>query len=536
MDVTCLGATRTVTGSCFLCRHEGFSFLVDCGMFQGRRELEQRNRKPFPFDPRKIDAVLLTHAHVDHSGLLPRLVAEGFNGTIYATPATVDLCGIILPDSAHIQEMEAEWQTRKNLRKGRKPVEPLYTKEDAERTLLRFKGIPYESPVRLAPGLKVTFRNAGHILGAAFLEIDFARSGEGKRVVFSGDLGHKGQYIIKDPTPLEAADFVFMESTYGNRLHRSMEETLEELARVVREAALKKGKIIMPAFAVERTQELLYALHKLQADGRAPGLPVYVDSPLATSATRIFRRHRECFDQETLGLLAEGENPLDTPLLTFTRSVEESMGLNDLPGPLIIISASGMCNAGRIKHHLKHNLWRAENHVVIVGFQAQGTTGRRLVDGARKVKIFQEDVMVRAAIHTLGGFSGHADRDGLTEWIGGVKAPPEQVFLIHGEEESSLALAERLSRRHALPVEVPRLGERIRLGERAVRAAVPAPAPAGPEVGRLAVGLADRLRSLPERLAPGQIEGREDLWAALREKMEEVARIMDALEGGGANP
>jgi len=425
--------------------------------------LEEKNRRRFAFDPKRLDAVLLTHAHIDHSGLLPRLVREGFRGKIYATPATMELCQILLKDSAHIHEMEAEWQTRKNTRRGWKPVEPLYTTPDAEKTFDRFEAMPYDKPFHLTDSLGVCFRDAGHILGSAFAEIRF-KSPEGeKKIVFSGDLGQPGQFIVRDPTPLEQADYVFMESTYGNRQHRSLENTLEELARILVKAEADKARVIIPAFAVERTQEVLSAIYQLQSEGRAPVLPIYIDSPLAISATLLFRSHPECFDRETLEILERGDNPLDMPSMSFSHTADDSRRLNQLPGPLIVISASGMCNAGRIKHHLKHHLWQEKNHVVIVGFQAQGTTGRKLVDGAKKVKIFREDVQVKASIHTLGGFSAHADQKTLEDWIRRVAPPPSTVYLIHGEETASQSLADRLRATHK--VEIPSIGQEIYLAE-----------------------------------------------------------------------
>lgn len=530
MKVSCLGATRTVTGSCFLCKHQGTSFLVDCGMFQGGREADQKNRRRFVFDPKRLDAVLLTHAHIDHSGLLPRLVREGFRGKIYATSATADLCKIMLPDSAHIQEMESEWQTRKNVRRGWKPVEPLYTTEDAEKTLGCLQAVSYDTPLDLSDTLKVTFRNAGHILGAAFLEIIFSSSEGEKKMIFSGDLGQPGQYIVRDPETPEQADFVFMESTYGNRMHRSLEETLEEFAQILKQAARDKARIIIPAFAVERTQEVLSALYQLQSEGRAPVIPVYLDSPLAISATLLFRSHPECFDKETLEILQKGDNPLDMPSLTFSHTADESRKLNDLPGPLIIISASGMCNAGRIKHHLKHNLWDQKNHVVIVGYQARGTTGRKLVDGVKRVRIFREDVQVRAAIHTLGGFSAHADQKALEAWLRGVSPSPEKVFLVHGEETASEALAERLRGAFSFPVEVPSPGDEILLAELPEEAEKAALAEEGRMLSQSALDLVQRLQAISETLDGRTWDEQPLLRHQVQKQMRKIRRLTDKLE------
>jgi len=530
MKVTCYGGARTVTGSCFLCECEDVSFLVDCGMFQGGRESEQKNRRRFPFQPHRVDAVLLTHAHIDHSGLLPRLVRDGFQGRIFCTPATADLCGILLADSAHIQEMEAEWQTRKNLRRGAKSLEPLYTAKDAEKTLRHLQAVAYHERFSLSPSVQVRFRDAGHILGSAFVEITF-RDREGERTaVFSGDLGNPGQYIVRDHEQPEQADFLFMESTYGNRLHRSLDRTLQEFAEILNQAARDQAKVIIPAFAVERTQEVLYALYELQARGRVPVLPVYLDSPLAISATALFRGHPECFDEKTLKILQGGENPLDMPSLTYSQTAEDSKKLNTLAGPHIIISASGMCDAGRIKHHLKHNLWQEKNHVVIVGFQAQGTTGRKLVDGVKQVRIFREDVQVRAAIHTLGGFSAHADQRSLEAWVRGVNPAPQHVFLIHGEESVSEGLAERLRETLSLPVSVPHPDEEIflgRPGEEAPRAEAPED---GRVLGRNAVDLARRLQGLSDLFGEKAWDEDPARRYQMLKHLRKMARLADKLE------
>ena len=533
MRVTCHGGARTVTGSCYLCEHEDVSFLVDCGMFQGGRESDRKNRRRFPFEPEQLDAVVLTHAHIDHSGLLPRLVRDGFRGRIFCTPATADLTRILLEDSAHIQQMEAEWQTRKNLRRGMKSLEPLYTPEDAEKTFRYLESVPYHRDFPLSGGLKARFRDAGHILGSAFVEISFPDRGEERKVVFSGDLGNPGQYIVRDHEQPEQADYLFMESTYGNRTHRSLDATLDEFAEILNQAARDRAKVIIPAFAVERTQEVLYALYELQSQGRVPVLPVYLDSPLAISATTLFRNHPECFDEKTLGILEAGDNPLDMPSLTYSRTAADSQKLNTLPGPHIIISASGMCEAGRIKHHLKHNLWQEKNHVVIVGFQAQGTTGRKLVDGARQVRIFRESVQVRASIHTLGGFSAHADRKALEDWVRGVNPAPQRVFLVHGEESVCEGLAERLRESLAVSVTVPNPDEGLFLGpagEEDPRAVAPQEDRA---LGRNVRELARRLDGMAERFREQTWEGDPAMRYQMFKQVRKMARLADKLEKMG---
>jgi metallo-beta-lactamase family protein len=464
MKVTCVGAAGTVTGSNYLIEAEGVRLLVDCGMFQGSGQMEERNYLEFPYDPGPVTHLLLTHAHIDHSGLIPKLTREGFSGTILSTSATADLCKIMLADSAHIQEMEATWRNRKKKRAGRsRLIQPLYTKADAASAMEAFRPVDYGVEVILSPAARVRFNDAGHILGAAIVELWIKEGNREVKIVFSGDLGSTGQPIIPDPTYIKKADVVFIESTYGNRLHKTKESTYEELKEVIIAAQENGGNVIIPAFAVERTQEVLYVLNELFGQGRIPHVDVYVDSPLAISATQIFLDHPECFDEQALAKLRKGDHPLEFPGLQFTPSAEESMSLNQLKKTAVIIAASGMAHAGRIKHHLRHNLWRPEAHVVFVGYQAQGTTGRRIVDGARRVKIFGEDVAVNAKIHTIGGFSAHADRDGLLKWLGHFDPKPAATVIIHGESHSSTAFAEHVNERLGLKPMVPKLGEMIDL-------------------------------------------------------------------------
>jgi|FLOH01.1.fsa_nt_gi metallo-beta-lactamase family protein len=466
MEITFLGAARQVTGSCYLFETATARFLVECGMFQGGHEAPAHNHAPFAFDPSKLDFVLLTHAHIDHSGLLPKLTAAGYTGLIYATEATVDLLGVMLPDSAHIQESEAEraqrYRSRRRSQSSRETVTPLYTTVDAENCLLQLRPTRYDEDYSPHADVRCRFREAGHILGSAILEIWITENGKTTKVVMSGDLGELQRPILRDPTRIEDADILFIESTYGNREHKELTPTLEELVDVVDTTLnVKGGNVIVPAFAVGRTQELLYHLYDLTRQGRLRHLNVYVDSPMATAATRVTAQHLELFDAESRRLadwLAAGRG---LPTVTFTASAEESMALNHIRSGAIIISASGMCTAGRIKHHLRHNLGRAENSVLITGYQAQGTLGRQLVDGAERVKIFGKEIEVRASVHTLGGFSAHAGQAGLLAWAAGFQQAPRQTFVVHGEETAALTLAEKLRAERGWAVTVPLPGATV---------------------------------------------------------------------------
>jgi metallo-beta-lactamase family protein len=460
MQVEFLGGARTVTGSASLLRKDSLLWLVDCGMFQGGKAIEERNRDVQSYRPKDLSFILLTHAHVDHSGLIPKLVKEGFQGKVICTKATCDLCEIMLKDSGHIQEMEAEWQSRKNKRSGREERAPLYTAEDAERSLRYFQTVGYDEILSLSEGLRVRFRDAGHILGSAIIEIWVEEGGQEKKLVFSGDLGGSGQPIVRDPSPVMEADVLWLESTYGDRLHKSREETIEELLKIILDAISKQAKVIIPAFAVERTQDLIYIIGQLMRKELIPSIPVYIDSPLAISATEIFKKNPDCFDEEMKGLLLRGEDPLDLPGIKYTQTTEESKAINEAPGPGIIISASGMCDSGRIQHHLKHHLWRSESHIVFIGYQAEGTVGRRIVDGAKTIRLFGEEIAVRAHVHTLGGFSAHADQRGLLEWLSHFKNPALQVFVNHGEEKVSMALSEIIHRKLKFEAAVPQWRER----------------------------------------------------------------------------
>jgi metallo-beta-lactamase family protein len=465
MKLEFVGGARSVTGSCFIIKDHDFTIMVDCGMFQGKRELRDRNTMNLVYNPPEIDILILTHAHIDHSGLIPKLVKNGFRGDIYATKATKDLCEIMLPDSAHIQEMDAKWVNRKNRKLGRDKIDPIYTIEDAEESIKQFKPVQYGKKTQIHPRVEICFRDAGHILGSSFVEMWVDHGGKVSKIVFSGDLGPNNQALIRDPEIIDDADFLLIESTYGNRLHKSKEDTYSEFKEIIQESHNSKGNIIIPAFAIERTQEIIYSLGKMVRSNEIPEMPVYIDSPLAISATEIFRKNKNLFDEETRKILLSGNSPLDFENLFFTRSTKESKKLNEEAKGSIIISASGMCTAGRIKFHLQNNLYKKNSSVIFVGYQAEGTLGRRIIEGAKQVRVYGEDVAVNAKIHTLGGFSAHADRDGLLNWIGNIKNPDLRVFVVHGEVEASMGLAGAISSELGLNAYVPKWGEIIDLVE-----------------------------------------------------------------------
>ncbi len=428
-------------------------------MFQGSKATEALNRRPFRFEPASIDTVLLTHAHIDHSGLLPKLCKQGYKGNIYATAATVDLCRIMLPDSAHIQEFEAEILGRKGRRAGKTPLAPLYTVDDAYACLKQFAPQKYGEKLAITPEITVSFNDAGHILGSSIIEIWVAENGKTTKLVFSGDLGQPDQPLIKDPSPIEAADYIVMESTYGNRNHEDYDKA-EALAAIINETVARGGNIVIPAFAVGRTQTVIYYIYKLLKAGKIPSIPVFIDSPLAISATDIFVKHPDYFDTEAHQILNDSqENILKLLKLNFTRTADESKAINFLKEPAIIISASGMADAGRILHHLKHNLWRPESSVILVGYQAEGSLGRRLIEGVKRVKIMGEEVGVRAKIHNLDGFSAHADQDNLVKWLTMFTQPPANIFLVHGEPEQSAALAGVIHAKLGYPTHLPHFGD-----------------------------------------------------------------------------
>jgi metallo-beta-lactamase family protein len=455
MKLRFLGAAQTVTGSFFLAETENFRFAIDCGLFQGPKSLQERNYHDFPVDPADIDFLILTHAHIDHSGLIPKLCKHGFRGPIYCSHPTEELCSVMLPDSGHIQESEIERKNRKLKRSGKELLEPIYTAQDATDCLSQFRSLNTDEIITLSPGIEIRLRTAGHILGACIVELWVEEDGEKTKLVFSGDLGNINQPIIKDPAIIESADFVVVESTYGNRLHDDLPSRADELLKVINETMQKGGNLVIPAFAVERTQDLLYDLVQLGYEGKLdPTIDVYIDSPLAISATEIFLNHRDVYDDITRSFIKD-KDPLQYINLKYSRSTEESMELNTVRNKAIIISASGMCEAGRIKHHLKHNLWRPESTILFVGYQAAGTLGRRILDGEEVVTIHGEKIAVKADIRHIDAYSAHADKKGLLEWLKNFVVKPRGVFVVHGEEEAQLDFAEAIQEELNLRVYIP---------------------------------------------------------------------------------
>ena len=446
MRLTFIGAAHEVTGSCYFLEGAGKKFLVDCGMEQGPDQYENQEIS-VPLS--EIDFAVLTHAHIDHSGNFPLAYAKGFRGPIYATAATCDLCDIMLRDSAHIQMFEAEWRNRKARRNGQPEFVPAYTMEDALGVIQQFAACDYHKIIQLAEGIKVRFTDAGHLLGSSSIEIWITEDGEERKLVFSGDIGNTDQPLIKDPEYLDSGDYVIMESTYGDRSHVEKPDYITELTDIIRRTFRRGGNVIVPSFAVGRTQEMLYFLRKIKADNllpEFPGFEVYVDSPLAVQATSIFKEHySECYDEEAMDLIRQGINPIAFPGLKLSVTSDESKAINFNEKPKVILSASGMCDAGRIKHHLKHNLWRQECTILFVGYQAVGTLGRALIEGATEVKLFGEEIHVNAQIVRLPGISGHADNEGLMRWAGAFHEKPKKVFVTHGDDQVCDLFAKRLN-------------------------------------------------------------------------------------------
>lgn len=457
MQLTFLGAAGEVTGSSYLIETGTVKFLVDCGMFQGGREADKKNRTAFKFDPKTVDFVLLTHAHIDHSGLLPRLSAWGFRGPVYCTAATADLLHVMLKDSAYIQEKEIEWRN-KSRRRSQFPQDlaPLYTVTQAEVLLKQLHHIDYDIEISPHPTIRCCFRDAGHILGSSIIEVWIKQPTGQKKIVFSGDLGQPGHPVVRDPAVIRQADVLLIESTYGNRLHRNMTDTLDELVHAINDTLIQKGgNVIIPAFTVGRTQDILFLLVDLYRQGRLGDMEIYVDSPMARAATEITLQHLAVLDQESANALQWISDSAQKPRIHFVQDIEESMQLNHIKRGIIIISASGMCDAGRIKHHLKYNLGRPECSILITGFQAARTLGRRLVDGARQVNIFGQEVRVRATIYTIGGLSAHADQADLFNWLGHFQKMPEKIYVVHGELSNSAALVDAIQQKLNWTASIP---------------------------------------------------------------------------------
>lgn len=476
MKITFLGATKTVTGSNYLVEACGKKFLVDCGMWQGNSELEEQNQDEFDFNPAEIDFMILTHAHIDHSGRIPKLYNEGYRNKIYAHKATCDLCTLMLPDSGHIQEMEALWKNKKRKRKGMQELPPLYTAQDAIRSIEIFEPLQYDEIIEITPDIHIRLNDAGHMLGSSIIEIWTKEDGKETKTVFTGDLGNNDIPLLDSPTMIDKADYLIMESTYGSRLHMRNDEKAKIFLEIVSETLDNGGTVVIPSFAVGRTQEILYEINKLKDLNKDDEefqrkyrtimrAPVYVDSPLAISATEVFRENTNLFEHEIREEILNGDNPLEFPGLKFTQTADESKALNESDIPSIIISASGMCEVGRIKHHLKHNLWNPKSTILFVGYQAPGTLGYQIVNGAKSVKIFGEEIAVNARVEYIEGYSGHADQEGLMNFIYSFIKKPKHVFLIHGEPDSQNVLKDKIESEVGLPVVIPEYGDTYELKE-----------------------------------------------------------------------
>lgn len=459
MKIVFYGAAETVTGSCFLLKTDtGEKILIDCGLFQGNKTIKERNYCDFPFDPTEIDWVLLTHAHIDHSGRIPKLYKKGYQGPVITTKITKELCSVLLPDSGYIQEMEVERKNRKNLRAGKPLLEPIYTAADAEKCISYFEGVNYNKIIYLNENVSVRFIDAGHILGSAIIEIWVNSAIGTKKITFTGDLGNYDKPIVNDPDYLNKTDYLVIESTYGSRNHEDEDDEarVEHLSRIITETFDRGGNVVIPAFAVERTQDLLFDLNKLIESRKIEAKNIFVDSPLAISITEIFSRNAESFDEEAQEFIRlHGRCPLTLKNLKFSRTVEESKAINNIEGGAIIISASGMCDAGRIKHHLKHNLWRENSTVLFIGYQAHGSLGRNILDGAKKVRIHGEEITVNARIESIPSYSSHSDQKNILRWIDNISKKPELIFLVHGEIEESSVLKALIEEKYGIETHIP---------------------------------------------------------------------------------
>ncbi|MBS1113242.1 MAG: fold hydrolase [Nitrospirae bacterium] len=456
MKLTFLGGARTVTGSCFYLESNQHKILVDCGLYQGENS-DEINRAPFAYKPEEIDFILITHAHLDHSGMLPRIVREGFTGRVITTQATRDLLEIMLSDAAQIQESDAAWQTKKAVRAAKIPILPLYTVEDVKKALPLFEVKPYDTIFHLGNGIKYRFLDAGHILGSGTLEVWFEDSGGEKKIVFSGDIGKKDNPIIRDPSAPVESHYIVMESTYGNRQHKPLQDSIDELVQAIKITFKKGGNVYIPSFAVGRTQDLLYILNNLVREKRLYDLHVYLDSPLAEEATKVYLAHPEVFDEEAKKRFSTNEFD-DSLKLHFVESVQQSMALNRIRSGILVIAGSGMCEGGRIRHHLKHNLWRQECSIIFVGYQGKGTLGRQIVDRAKFVNILGDEIAVRASVYTINGFSAHADQAELMKWLSCFKNSPK-VFIVHGEEEVAVSFGASVKEKFGFETDVPEKGE-----------------------------------------------------------------------------
>ncbi len=456
MKLTFCGAARIVTGSCYLVESGSDKILIDCGMFQGVKDVTRHNYEPFRFDPRTISYVLLTHAHIDHSGLLPKLVKEGFRGKIFATSASIDLCHIMLADSAEVQKSETEDENRRRESEGLPPRNPLYSMDDVQATLPHFQEVEYGRTYSITRNIQARYLDAGHIIGSAIIELFVTENNETKKIVFSGDLGQWDVPIIHDPTMVEEADYVVMESTYGDRLHEDLKQRDDILLSYVKETYNKRGKLLIPSFAVERTQELLYAFNKMILAGKFPDEKVFLDSPLAIKATEIFEKHREFYDREAF----KYKNPFNFPNLVETSSVEESKGINTYGRPCVVIAGNGMVTGGRIRHHLRHGLSDPRNTVLFVGYQAEGTLGRQILEGAKSVKMMGLEIEVKAEIKRIDSFSAHADYEELLKWVNGFVQKPKKIFITHGEEASAEEFGKRLTKQ-GFRIHIPNIGESV---------------------------------------------------------------------------
>lgn len=466
MKIEFLGAAKIVTGSNYLITTDKWKFLIDCGLFQGGKEEEAMNEVAFKYDPGEIDFMFLTHAHIDHSGRIPYLVKKGYRSEIYATEATVDLCEIMLLDSANIQESDAEWENKRRIRSGKAPIEPLYTMEDAQRSLSYFRPCHYEEMIKVNDEISFRFTDAGHILGSSILELWIVENNETVKVVFSGDLGMPNKPLLKDPAFIKSADYLIMESTYGNSVHDDYAKSMDELIHIIDRVSERGGTVMIPSFAVGRTQELIYQLNNYYSKDTIhehQRIPIYIDSPMAIRATKAFMDNAYYFDDETKEIIRSGDNIFEFPNLHYVNSVEESKALHRVNYPRVIISSSGMANAGRIRHHLKHGLWDERNSVVFIGYQAIGTLGRILLDGAEKVKLLGEEIAVKAEIFDLVGFSAHADEPMLLDWLNHFEKKPVKIFLTHGEEDESVPLAKTINEMFHIDTIVPSLNDEYSL-------------------------------------------------------------------------